>query len=640
MLKSTRKLKTAALGWSMAIMAGTAAHAAGTVTITQAMLTPNRVPRGDSFVLTMRAEGHNVSSLNFRVRTPYAAGKGDVPEGFVVERGKAAVLPDDPSGNIIDNGEVDQDPETGALRVRIPTAGLAEGTHYLVAFAHNRPAGKDGESHALDYRNIELTVETETVSGRVLEKGATAVTETVTFDLPPRILAPGAPLVCGVTLKDGVQGDLAVQLKPPYTWGPEEVLPGFTYYPDEKTAYVEDDPSHIIRDNGPNDRNPAEGAIRLEVPTAGWPAGVHVLTLECPRMAMRAPYGHSGNVYRDVTFAIPSPGDRLDVTVAPSVFVGDGTHFSNLVCLGDGRLFSDQFLSEDGGRTWKRHGHGFPRPNLLPDGTLIGTTYRALPVENRPGEYSGSLFRSDDGGRTVTGPIPMRAIVPQARSALGHSHHVGPLFGRSIVQREDGSLISSMYGWFKGDTEPDRYRSGGTMRRSYICESADGGLTWTYLSTVAYEPFLGNEGYSELVIRKIHNGDILAIVRTGGNSNPGWQDNPLMVSRSTDGGATWSPVQRTGVEGVWPDLCVMSDGTLVCSTGRPGAMIMFSLDNGKTWTDQTPIDGERYSGYTAVCEVEPGELVVAYGVRNGLDPETGSRRHMLRAARVTVGRKP
>ncbi len=178
------------------------------------------------------------------------------------------------------------------------------------------------------------------------------------------------------------------------------------------------------------------------------------------------------------------------------------------------------------------------------------------------------------------------------------------------------------------------------MRRSYICRSPDRGRTWEYLSSVAYRPFLGNEGYSELVIRRLPNGEILALVRTGGNSNPGWQDNPLMVSRSSDDGQTWTPIRRTGVEGVWPDLCVMSDGTLVCSTGRPGAFVMFSTDNGNTWTDHTPVDAERYSGYTAVCEIAPGELLVGYGVRHGLDPDTGQRRDALRVARVTVRRRP
>ena len=630
----------AAFPAAIAILVSAIPAMAGTIRITEIRLTPSEVQRGKPFTLMVRAVGKKVSCMNFRIRTPYAAGPGDVPAGFRLEANKTAVLPDHPSGNIIDNGPVDQAPETGVLEVPIPTAGLSEGIHYLVVFAHNRPQKPDSsDPRAIDFRNLELVVKGDVVRGRVLERGLARVEEPVVFQLPPRILAAGSMLVCGVALKPGVQGDLGVQLKPPYTWGKEEVLPGFTWYPKEKMAYIEDDSRHFVRDNGPRDRDPAKGRIRIEIPTTGWPAGCHVLTLECPTLKVRAPYGQNGRMYRDFMISIPSPDDRLEVTVGKSVYVGPGTHFSNLVSLGEGRIFSDAYISGDGGRTWKRHPRPFPRPNLLPDGSLLGTAYRAFPVKDREGEYAGKLYRSTDGGKTIEGPIPTRVLVPLARAALGHSRHVGPLFGRSIVQLDNGTLLSSMYGWFKGDTQPDHYRKGGTMRRSYICESRDAGKTWHYLSTVAYRPFLGNEGYSELVIRRLPNGEILAIVRTGGNGNPGWQDNPLMMSRSVDDGKTWSPVRRMGVEGVWPDLCVMSDGTLVCSTGRPGAMILFSLDNGRTWTDQTPIDGERYSGYTSVCELSPGKLLVGYGVTHGLDPETGRRRNMLRVVPVTVRRK-
>jgi hypothetical protein len=80
----------------------------------------------------------------------------------------------------------------------------------------------------------------------------------------------------------------------------------------------------------------------------------------------------------------------------------------------------------------------------------------------------------------------------------------------------------------------------------------------------------------------------------------------------------------------------MHDGTLVCSTGRPGVFLMFSRDGGRTWTDHTPVDGERYSGYSAVCEVAPGRLLVGYGVRHGLDARTGRRQNELRVVEVRV----
>jgi len=325
--------------------------------------------------------------------------------------------------------------------------------------------------------------------------------------------------------------------------------------------------------------------------------------------------------------------------VGPSEYLADGTHFGSLVSLGEGRVLAEGLYSEDYGQTWRKTQKAMPRPNLLSDGSLIAMSYRALPVEGQKGVYRGQLWLSEDGGLTVQGPLPSKVVVPKARAAMGHGPHVGPLFGRSIVELSNGDLISAMYGWFEGDTEPDKYRAGGTMRRSYICRSSDRGRSWEYLSTVAYRPFLGNEGYSELVIRKLPNDDIYALVRTGGNSNPGAQDNPLMMSRSGDDGRTWQTVERTGVEGCWPDLCVMHDGTLVCSTGRPGAFIMFSLDNGATWADITPIDAERYSGYTAVCEVRPGELLVGYGARNWYDPGTGRRSSQLRLRRVRVRRR-
>ncbi len=611
---------------------------AAQITLTQVAVDRDRLRKGESFGLTATAEGRGVDVLSFRLRTPYAAGPGDVPPGFTVERGRGhAALAVAGSGHIPGisvPGAVSRDGVRKRAEFTIGTAGLRPGLHYLVLFAHNRPGTAP---HVKDFRNIELRVAGDEVSVRVLDQAVRPGGPPVVFSLPEQInRAGGVTLTCGVRARDPAVASLAAKLHPPYTWGPDEALPGFRYYPAERLGFVEDTADHIVRDNGPNDADPSDGSIRLDVPMTGWPAGVHVLTLEAECAGLRAPYGSGeGAQYRDFCVRVPAETDQFDVTVHPSVEVGTGTHFSNLIHVGDGRVVTDTHWSEDRGATWHALPTAIPRPNVLPDGTVAGTTYRAYPVQGKPGEYRGELWLSDDGCRTVRGPIGASVTVPLARAALGHGKHVGPLFGRSIVVLDNGEWLSSMYGWFHGDAEPDHYRKGGTMRRSYIGRSTDQGRSWDYLSTVAYRPFLGNEGYSELVIRRLPNGDVLALVRTGGNSKGTWQDNPLMMSRSRDGGRTWSPVKRTGVEGVWPDLCVLSDGVLVCSTGRPGAFIMFSTDNGETWTDHTPIDGERYSGYTAVCELAPGELLVGYGVKNGLDPDTGRRRDMLRVARVS-----
>jgi hypothetical protein len=601
--------------------------APGKVRITEIEVSPASVQLGDAFSLRVKAVGTGVDVLNFRIRTPYTAGVGDVPDGFTREKGAGyAVFQAEPGGHVLDNGVADRDPAAGVLRVNLSTKGLRDGPHYLTVFAHNRPGSA---SHAKDHRDLELTVKGGRVEIVALQRGEGGPTEPVVFELPGKTLAPGELLVCGVRSRNPGDRLPGVRLHSPYTWGEKEVLHGFQYNAKAKVGFVSDGEGELIRDNGPLDRDPAESSVRLEIPTRNWPSGVHVLTLTVPTLEIRRPYGGTTEVYRDFSVKIPGPDDHLELEVGDPVYVGEGTHFSNLVYLGNGRVVCDTHASNDDGKTWEPLATPIPRPNLMPDGSIAGTVYRAYPVEGKDGEYRGKLLRSTDGGRTISTAIETRVLIPLARAALGHGHHVGPLFGRSLVALPSGEWLSSMYGWFKGDTEPDRYRKGGTMRRSYIGLSRDKGKTWEYLSTVAYRPFLGNEGYSELVIRLLPRGDILAVVRTGGNSNAGWQDNPLMVSWSHDGGRTWTPVQRTGAEGVWPDVTVLDDGLLACSTGRPGAFIMFSADRGATWTDHTPIDAERYSGYTSVTQLEPGKLLVGYGVRSGFDPAIGGRRHGL-----------
>jgi hypothetical protein len=608
--------------------------AAPSITLTEVEVESREIVRGDTFTLRAAAVGQGAEVRSYRVRTPYPVDASELPPGFYLDGGCAVLKAD--GGALFDNGKFDLDPAPGVIGVKVSTKNLPEGTHYLVVFAHNRPG--DGV-HVMDYRNLRLEVAEHTVQVSVLDRSV-APRAPVEFLLPDPIPKPGAPLVCGAKLKQGTAGALGLRLRPPYTWGESEVLPGFRYYPDEKVAYLEDDAGHAAADGGPLDADPAAGSIRVEVPTRNWPPGLHFLSMEATGLQrVRAPYGAVAEAYRDFAVKVPDPRDRLIVDVEPSVCLAEGTHFSALASLGNGVVLNDDYRSEDGGRTWTKLAKSMPRPNVLSDGSVLAMAYRALPIEGEKGVYAGQLFVSKDGGVTVEGPLPSRVVVPKARAALGHGPHVGPLFGRSLVELGDGSLVSAMYGWFEGDTEPDHYRAGGTMRRSYVCRSPDRGRSWEYLSTVAYEPFLGNEGYSELVIRRLPNDELLALVRTGGNSNPGRQDNPLMTSRSADGGRTWSPVERTGVEGVWPDLCIMSDGTFACSTGRPGAFVMFSTDNGRTWADVTAVDAERYSGYTALCEVAPGELLVGYGAQNWCDPATGERSDQLRLVRLKVRRR-
>jgi len=79
---------------------------------------------------------------------------------------------------------------------------------------------------------------------------------------------------------------------------------------------------------------------------------------------------------------------------------------------------------------------------------------------------------------------------------------------------------------------------------------------------------------------------------------------------------------------------VLSDGRLAISYGRPGAMLAFSSDYGRTWTDHTVLDATPYSGYTDIVELSPGRLLAGYGAREYLDPDTGIREDLLRLVEV------
>jgi hypothetical protein len=350
--------------------------------------------------------------------------------------------------------------------------------------------------------------------------------------------------------------------------------------------------------------------------------------------------GRAGKTVDYRTFAIKVPGrdDVLEVTVESSWFFAEGTHFGRFVKSRNGTLLCENKLSNDGGRTWQGANGGFGvGAEVLRDGRILGLDYRCLPEEDRQGLYTVQRSLSGDGGRRFQ-KTQAAVNVPEAKAAMGHAFHPGPLFMRSIVERDDGSLVGLFAGWFKSDIALCPYGRGRPFSRTYVCESDDDGLNWKYVTTIGYDQ-IGSEGYNEGSVRRLPDGRLLAVMRTGNERDPGCQDNPIMWSESQDEGRTWSPPRRTGLEGAYPSLAVLSDGQVVMSYGRPGAMIAFSRDGGRTWTDLTAVDATPYSGYTDVVEVGPGQLLVGYGAKDCLLTETGARENQLRLAAVRYRRK-
>ena len=576
-------------------------------------LTEVRIDRPDahSFRLTLAASGDGIEVGSYGMRT-YAKTSQDLP-GFAARNGYQYLVSGHSRTNanhmLLDGGPADENPSEGVVCVTVDTTGWPDGEYFFLAYADNRPAPG---SYVTDKCLVYVAI-ADGELGRTWIKGVRLAIKNLRVD-PPEV-DPGESFCVSAQYDDPATGAMEFALTCPYTVGPEEVPPGFQYDADEKLCWLKT----------------AQPDGSFLVSTKGWEPGVHHLTLLAGLAIGKAPPEMSE--YRD--FAVKVRGNsRFEVTIESRTLLGPGTHFAEFCKLTDGSVLAHGKVSRDGGRTWQPLNQ-IPMAHQLSSGEILGLGFHTEPVPGRPGHLVGTRFVSSDGGKTVQ-KEKILLHVPEATGGIGHAAVNGPLFYRSIIEQPDGTLLAAMYGWFRGDDVPVPGQAGSTYYRTFLVSSTDQGKTWAFLTTVAYDPGIGTEGYCEPAIRRLPDGDLLAMLRTGGNNRPFWQDNPLCQARSSDGGRTWAKPDRTGVEGVAPDLCVMSDGTLACSYGRPGADLMLSTDNGRTWTDHACIHPERYSGYTAVCEIEPGVLLYGYGVMNCLDENTGRRANQLWTARIRV----
>jgi BNR repeat protein len=311
---------------------------------------------------------------------------------------------------------------------------------------------------------------------------------------------------------------------------------------------------------------------------------------------------------------------RIKVTVGPSSFAS--ARFDAVVHkLADGSLFVHGNCSADGGKTWTtspgpvrasfhdewRQGAGC----VLQDGTYIGLGF--MPEFPSLTKRILKVYRSNDNLKTITGPTNAILDIPQGtggRSETG-DYHGAVLLDHGLIQRKDGTLLATAYGWWKGDREcsmlekyvpeMDIYKT-----RVWVIESKDLGKTWDTLGSPGYWPELGEEGMGEPGLTELANGDLLMVMRNGEWSKP------IFQTRSPDGGRTWSKPEKLPATGVWPTPCMMSNGLLILAVGRskpPNYYLWVSPDGeGKTWTSRTLITTGG-KGYASVAEIAPNTLI-------------------------------
>jgi hypothetical protein len=256
---------------------------------------------------------------------------------------------------------------------------------------------------------------------------------------------------------------------------------------------------------------------------------------------------------------------------------------------------------------------------------------------DRAGYFSIPLTRSTDNGHTTSSETALLHI-PEAAGGTGDDgrSYEGPVADHAIVALRDGSLLAAMYGQFTGDrvlmpTMPEAWKC--FKYRTFVVRSTDRGKTWEYLATVAYDPSVGLESFCEADLLALPRGDILCFMRTGGS---GGKHTPLYLSRSDDDGRMWSRPRPIADRGVWPNACRLRNGVIVCTYGRPGNWLVFSLDDGRTWTGHFCFYDGPTTSYNSVEEVSADTLLVVYD-RQQLD-ENGNMRQETVGMTVIVKR--
>ncbi len=322
-------------------------------------------------------------------------------------------------------------------------------------------------------------------------------------------------------------------------------------------------------------------------------------------------------------------------------------------------------LSDDLGRTWTDQPPGHPFcDNLqmartlghLRDGTIVYLDCDSVNVDARTSSAAGTQIsrseRRSAGG--VQDAIAQRenptfTIRRFSRSAELLDESVITIqnlpwnvahCGR-LVESDNGDLLAALMATKPASDPPTPHN----IMNVFIIRSTDGGKTFEFVwqfdefgpddvagrTKLLRRPWtaelgLGDQhpktpyGTCEPDIEVLANGDILCMMRTGSGSS-------MVQSRSTDNGQTWSSPVSIGWPGVRPELRLLSNGVLACSSGRglyglpQVTYAMFSLEGaGETWEHPMAFHTGPGCSYTSNME-RGGKLYITYSHSSFTQPE-------------------
>ncbi len=222
----------------------------------------------------------------------------------------------------------------------------------------------------------------------------------------------------------------------------------------------------------------------------------------------------------------------------------------------------------------------------LPNGELL-VTFMTYDSKRTAGTHQVFQVQSSDNGRSWSRPVPVDTPFTQLE-AISTPPRLMP----------DGRLLMTPYGNHTGDSR--------SYKHAAVLESRDQGRTWTILAEVKSGQASEKAPPTVLLepdLVRLDEDRLLMLCR------------PAMVwTESLDGGRTWSEPQELGISGDCPYLLMTGRGVLLCGIRhRPtkSTCVIYSLDQGKTWTGPITIDNVL-GAYPSMVELPDGRILMVY----------------------------
>lgn len=263
--------------------------------------------------------------------------------------------------------------------------------------------------------------------------------------------------------------------------------------------------------------------------------------------------------------------------------------------------------SSDEGRTWTapvviyddERDNRDPHIAQLSDGSLICSFFSLFPCAvdaigypTEPVSGTGLQFtRSYDGGITW-------------------EKNVAPVFADNrwyvsapVRELADGTCAQGLYYFSEGEKKA---WGGSTV-------SKDKGRTWSAPVDIGRESGLSLPGETDII--QLKDGALLAALRGDDNEKV-----HLHFSNSSDGGASWSPVEDAGFFGHCPHMLRLSSGEILLTyrvvtfpddVKKYYVGLRISRDDGQTWQGPYVIDGLT-GAYASTVELKDKTILVIY----------------------------